>query len=111
MQSKNKVIMAAAGSGKTWGICNSVIKELEKTTKNILITTYTNKGVEAIINEFKNQNMGVLDCRVIVKTWYQFILSEMVKPYQSSVLGGYSIVKSIDFTKSYGFKNFNKKGL
>ena len=61
MQLNNKVIVAAAGAGKTWGICQEVIKEAKNTKKKILITTYTNKGVESIETEYKKQNFGVID--------------------------------------------------
>ncbi len=108
MQSKNKVIMAAAGAGKTWGICNNVINI--STDKKILITTYTNKGIDAIINEYKKQNFGVIDKNVSIKTWFQFLLSDMVKPYQSYILKDYNQVESIDFSKTYKFVNYTKKG-
>lgn len=110
MQLNNKVIMAAAGAGKTWGICREVIEETKKTNKKILITTYTNKGVESIEKEYKKQNDGVIDKNIVIQTWFQFLLSELVKPYQRSILNEYNVIKSIDFNKQYGFINYAKRG-
>lgn len=110
MQSNNNVIMAAAGSGKTWGICNEVISKVKKTRKKILIVTYTNKGIESIFNEYQKQNYGVIDSKVAIKTWFQFLLSDLIKPYQSSILGTFNTINSIDFSSVYGKINYNKRG-
>ena len=110
MQLNNKVIMAAAGAGKTWGICKEVIEEAKKTNKKILITTYTNKGIESIEKEYRKQNSGVVDENIVILTWFQFLLSDLVKPYQRSILNEYNVIKSIDFNKQYGFINYAKRG-
>lgn len=110
MQLNNKVIVAAAGAGKTWGICQEVIKEAKNTKKKILITTYTNKGVESIETEYKKQNFGVIDENVVILTWFQFLLYELVKPYQRSITNEYNAIKSIDFNHQYGFINYVKRG-
>ena len=85
MQSLNRVIMASAGSGKTWGICNEIINNRATSSKRILIVTYTNKGVESIKQEYQKQNSGIIDDFVDIKTWYQFLLSDLIKPYQKSI--------------------------
>ena len=110
MPSKNKVIFAAAGAGKTYGICKQTMSNLNTSSKKILLVTYTNKGVESLANEYRKQNFGVIDERVDIKTWYQFLLSEMIKPYQNFILGQGNIVRSIDFTSMYGKPNFKKRG-
>lgn len=102
--------MAAAGAGKTYGICKETIEILNTSSKRILLATYTNKGVESIMNEYKKQNCGVVDTRVDIKTWYQFLLSEMIKPYQNFVFRDENLVRSIDFTSMYGKPNFYKRG-
>lgn len=109
MQLKNNVIMAAAGSGKTWGICNEVISKVSQTEKKVLIVTYTNKGVESINKEYQRQNYGVIDSNVVIKTWFEFLLSDLIKPYQRSILGKYNIINSIDFSSVYGKINYNKR--
>lgn len=111
MQSKNVVKLSAAGSGKTWGICTEAINLSENLSPNkkILIVTYTNKGIDSIKNEIKKNNYGVLHEKIIIKSWFQFLMSDLIKPYQNYITDINSI-KSYDFTQTYGYKNFNKKG-
>lgn len=78
----NSVIFAAAGNGKTYGICVKAIESLKEYKKEILILTYTNEGKSSIEKEYRKQNCGVIHERVIIKTWYSFIMSELIKPYQ-----------------------------
>lgn len=110
MQLNNIVIMAAAGAGKTHDICKEVIENAKTTNKRILITTYTNKGIESIEKEYKKQNNGVIDKNVVILSWFQFLLRELVKPYQSSILNKINIINSIDFNHQYGYINFNSRG-
>lgn len=109
MQLNNIVIMTAAGAGKTHNICKEVIENAKVTNKKILITTYTNKGIESIESEYKKQNDGVIDKNVVILSWYQFLLKEMVKPYQSSILSRINVINSIDFNHQYGYINFNSR--
>ena len=78
----NEVIFAAAGNGKTYNICQDAIKLASETDKYILLVTYTNEGVRSLEKEYRKQNLGVIDKNVIIKTWYTFLLSELIKPYQ-----------------------------
>ena len=77
----NDVIFAAAGNGKTYNICNEAIKLASETNKLILLVSYTNEGVHSLEKEYRKQNFGVLDKNVIIKTWYSFLLSELIKGY------------------------------
>lgn len=104
MQLNNKVIISAAGSGKTFKICENAMKNLT-TDNKVLLITYTNRGKEALINEFKKQNFGVIDKNVIIKTWFQFLLSDWIKPYQASFFKDINLIKSFDFSNAYGFIN------
>lgn len=79
---KNKVIFAAAGNGKTYNICAEAIQKAKATNKYVLLLSYTNEGVNSIRNEYSKQNKGVIDSNVIIKTWYSFLLSDWIKPYQ-----------------------------
>lgn len=78
----NDVIFAAAGSGKTYSICSKAIKLAAGTSKTILLVTYTNEGVRSLETEYKKQNFGVVDSNVKITTWYSFVLSDFIKPYQ-----------------------------
>lgn len=78
----NDVIFASAGSGKTYGICSKAIRLATQTKKTILLVTYTNEGVYSLEIEYKKQNLGVIDSNVKITTWYSFVLSDFIKPYQ-----------------------------
>lgn len=78
----NDVIFAAAGSGKTYSICSKAISLAAETKKTILLVTYTNEGVHSLETEYKKQNFGIIDSNVKITTWYSFVLSDFIKPYQ-----------------------------
>ncbi len=79
---KNNVVFAAAGNGKTYNICKKAKDIVSNSNKYVLIISYTNEGVLSIENEYRKQNHGILDEKIIVKTWYSFLLTELIKPYQ-----------------------------
>ncbi|PFM75249.1 DNA helicase II [Bacillus sp. AFS077874] len=81
MQSKNRVVIAAAGSGKTTMIIN---ESLNINNKKVLIVTYTNKNKDEIIKKFLLE-VGYVPKHIMIKTWYSFILSECIRPYQNFV--------------------------
>lgn len=111
MQSKNEIIFAVAGAGKTYDICNQALSELP-INKKILIVTYTHKGIESIKKELKKQNFGIINFNIKIKTWHSFLLSELIKPYQKYITNRINKIKSIDFSNMYGEKaiNYNKRG-
>lgn len=92
----NEVIFAAAGNGKTYNICREAINLAPKIDRNILLVTYTNEGVQSLEKEYRKQNFGVVDKNVIIKTWYTFLLSELIKPYQCLLK-----LKYKDYKKEY----------
>lgn len=81
----NQVIFAAAGNGKTYSLCAKAKAAISTGTKYVLLISYTNEGIRALEKEYKKQNCGVLDERIIIKSWYSFLLSEFIKPYQCSL--------------------------
>ena len=94
----NNIIFAAAGNGKTYNICNEAIRLASETNKFILLVTYTNEGVLSLEKEYRKQNYGVVDKNVIIKTWYSFLLSELIKPYQC-----YLKIKQKKYASEYDF--------
>lgn len=82
MEMNNRVIFAAAGNGKTYSICSQARDAMNGGNKCVLLISYTNEGVHALEREYKKQNYGVLDEKVIIKSWYSVLLSEFIKPYQ-----------------------------
>ena len=111
MQSNNIIRVEAAGAGKTYNICKEALEKADNTEsdKRVLLLSYTNRGVGAIKDEVCKQNMGVIDSKIDIMTWYSFILNELVKPYQN-VIFQINEVKSIDFSDAHGKVNYKNTG-
>lgn len=81
MRSMNRLIIAAAGSGKT----TYLVKEaLALTGKRIALLTYTNSNSDEIRKKLIECN-GAIPSRFDVLTWFRFLLHECARPYQRSV--------------------------
>lgn len=107
--SRNIVKMSAAGSGKTYDICKDAL-EKAKSGNRVLITTYTNRGAESVRKEIRLQNDGVLHPLAVVKTWFTFMMSDLIKPYQRYLTGEIGGVKAFDYSRTHGFINYGKTG-
>lgn len=81
----NEVIFAAAGNGKTYSICKKAKEAIQSSNKYILLISYTNEGIKSLEREYRKQNNGILDDRITILSWYSFLLSELIHPYQSLV--------------------------
>lgn len=75
----DKLIIAAAGSGKTTYIVNETVKI---TDKQVLITTFTEAN-EAEIRKKFIEKYGMIPTNIIIQTWFSFLIQHGVKPYQS----------------------------
>lgn len=80
----NRLILAAAGSGKTTYLVNEALKI--KDTK-VLITTYTDANEQEIKKKFYEIN-GCVPENVTIQTWFSFLIQHGVKPYQSVLFDG-----------------------
>lgn len=109
---KNTIKISAAGSGKTYDICHDALNVVSNGCKKVLIVTYTNRGENAVETEIRKQNKGVLHPQIAIKTWYRFLLSDAIKPYQRYITGGgsYNVLKGIDYSQTFGSINFQRKG-
>lgn len=76
----NKLITAAAGSGKT----SLIIENAIKCKGNILITTYT-QACEIEIKSKIIEKMKYIPKNIKVQTWFSFLLQHTVRPYQGSL--------------------------
>jgi DNA helicase II / ATP-dependent DNA helicase PcrA len=84
MRLKNKVLIAAAGAGKT----TYLVKEsLNLNNNKTLIVTFTNKNREEIIKKFI-ELQGYIPSNIEIKTWYSFLLSDCIRPYQNTMYSG-----------------------
>lgn len=76
----NKLIIASAGAGKTTFIVNDAIEKANQ-GKRVLITTFT-EACEAEINQKIIEINGYIPEYLIIQTWFSFLISHGVKPYQ-----------------------------
>lgn len=113
MHFNNLIRISAAGSGKTWGICHDALSIAANPLfqSRILMVTYTNKGVSTIKKTIKKQNNGILSRKIIICSWYRFLLTELIRPYQTYICG-INEIKSFDFSHMYGVGaiNYGSKG-
>ena len=80
----NKLIIAAAGSGKTTHLVNEALKITEG---KVLITTYTEANEQEIVKKFYKLN-GCIPENVTIQTWFSFLIQHGVKPYQNVIYNG-----------------------
>lgn len=100
----NKLIIAAAGSGKTTYLVKSALQESD----NILITTYTIANEQEIRKKFIELN-GCIPHNVIIKTWYAFLLQHGVKPFQGVLLDK-KITGMVLVNQKSGVKYMSRRG-
>ncbi len=105
---KSKVIVAAAGSGKTRHL---VLESLRETEKRILITTYTQANEIEIRKKFIEINKCVPQ-NITILTWFTFLLKHGVRPFQPLLSEGK--IKGLLLVNSpseSGIKFVNSKGI
>jgi superfamily I DNA/RNA helicase len=99
--SNNKLIIAAAGSGKTETLVKEALKQKEGKT---LITTYTQANEAEIKKKFIEQNKCIPE-NVTVQTWFSFLLKHGVRPFQGTLfekkIKGLLLVNSQSALKAY----------
>lgn len=78
----NKLIISAAGSGKTTFLVNKAL-ELNK-TEQILITTYTIENEEEIRKKILKKRKSI-PSNITIQGWFSFLLQHGVRPYQGSM--------------------------
>ncbi|MHA1232703.1 MAG: UvrD-helicase domain-containing protein [Candidatus Helarchaeota archaeon] len=81
----NRLIIAAAGSGKT----SYLVEEALKIRNNILMTTYTINNKEEIKKRILQRKKYIPE-NMTIQTWFSMLLQHGVKPYQ-----GYLFEKKI----------------
>lgn len=74
----NKLIIAAAGAGKTTFLVKEALKQKDG---NVLITTYTLANEEEIRKTIIEINKCIPE-NITVQTWFSFLLQHGVRPYQ-----------------------------
>lgn len=77
----NKLIIAAAGSGKTTFLVNEALSQRKG---NVLITTYTQANEAEIRKKFVELN-GCVPSHVTIQTWFSALLQHGIRPYQGGL--------------------------
>jgi DNA helicase-2/ATP-dependent DNA helicase PcrA len=77
VMNENRLIIAAAGSGKT----TYLVKEALARDGKILLLTYTISNEDVIKRRFI-QKVGFIPNNITIQTWFSFLLQHGVKPYQ-----------------------------
>lgn len=77
----NKLIIAAAGSGKTTCLVEEALKNKDK---RVLITTYTQANEAEIRKKIIEVNKCIPQ-NITVQTWFSFLLKHGVRPFQTAI--------------------------
>jgi DNA helicase II / ATP-dependent DNA helicase PcrA len=102
MPSENKVVIATAGARKT----TSIVQEaLNMPDKKVLITTYTINNMNQIRDYIYARN-GCFPSNIRLQTWFSFLLSECVRPYQNFLYD--KRIKNICFVNSQSTRYVKK---
>lgn len=78
-----KFVMAVAGSGKTYLICNSI-----DPAKRNLILAFTHENIKNIHHELL-ERFGSIPENTIVSTFHGFLFGECIQPYHKLICGLY----------------------
>ncbi|MCS3891106.1 DNA helicase-2/ATP-dependent DNA helicase PcrA [Bradyrhizobium japonicum USDA 38] len=89
----NNAVVSAAGGGKTTKI---VAEALGESIKRCALITYTQNNVAEIKGKIYQINRCI-PAHVEVWSWYSFLLRELARPYQSSLIG--SRIQGIQWTQ------------
>lgn len=76
----NKLIIAAAGSGKTTFLINEAMKFKDE---KVLITTYTEANEAEIKKKIITKHKSIPK-HITIQTWFSFLIQHGVKPYQGT---------------------------
>ena len=100
---KSKIYLAAAGSGKTTFLINS----LSDADQKILYTTFTDEN-SAVAKEMIYQKYGCIPSNITVLPWFTFLLEHGVRPFQGAAGFGKEKFSGVDLNPEG--RNFYKKG-
>jgi len=84
-----KLILAVAGSGKTYLICNSIVPE-----KRNLILAFTHENIKNIYHELLAR-FGGIPKNTIVSTFHGFLFGDCIRPYHRMICSLYGSQPSI----------------
>jgi superfamily I DNA/RNA helicase len=106
MTGPNKVVIAAAGSGKTTYLVREALKVKHD---GVLITTYTESNEAEIKRKFFEIN-GHIPTNIVVMTWFTFLVTHGVKPFQGGLFN-FPVKGMLLVSGRSGFRACTKTGL
>jgi DNA helicase-2/ATP-dependent DNA helicase PcrA len=81
MRSRSRVIIAAAGGGKTTRIVEEALADRGARTA---ILTYTNNNVGELTRKLYELN-GAIPPHIEIQSWFRFLLRDMARPYRAAL--------------------------
>ncbi len=102
----NKIVIAAAGSGKTTYLVDEAIK---LKNERVLIMTYTESN-EAEIRQKFFECAGRIPANVTIMTWFSFLITHGVKPFQGGLFD-FSVAGLLLVSKQSGIRFHNSQGI
>lgn len=106
MIGENKIVVAAAGSGKTTHLIEEAVKIKGE---RVLITTYTESN-EAEIRQKFFERVGHIPANVVIMTWFSFLITHGVKPFQGCLFE-FSVAGMVLVSTTSGIRFYNSKGI
>ena len=85
---KNKLLIAAAGSGKTRYLVEQAFNT--PTTEKVLISTYTRSNAQEIKDRLREKNrdktgQDIVPSNILVEEWFTFLLRHGVRPFKATM--------------------------
>jgi DNA helicase II / ATP-dependent DNA helicase PcrA len=81
VQSANRIIISAAGAGKTTQVVDQALAATDGVTA---LVTYTRNNVREIERKFY-ERIAAIPPHVEIISWYSFLLRELARPYRSAL--------------------------
>ncbi|WP_316980093.1 UvrD-helicase domain-containing protein [Shumkonia mesophila] len=101
----NKLVIAAAGSGKTTYLVEEAVKINDE---RVLIATYTESNEAEIRQKFFDL-VGHVPANVVIMTWFSFLITHGVKPFQGGLFE-FPVSGMVLVTTQSGLKFLNCQG-
>lgn len=105
MMGPNKLVIAAAGSGKTTYL---VRQALAVAQKRVLITTYTESNEEEIRRKFFEIH-GAVPANVHIQTWFSLLIEHGIKPFQGKLFD-WEVTGMVLVSQRSGFRGKDRQG-
>src|SRR5690606_6201245 len=92
--SSNRVVIATAGSGKTALLVDDAISNPQR---RVLVLTYTEENQRQLRRRIGERCSGVVPPNITVMGWFDFLISQCTKPYQSYILQDVNTIQALNF--------------